>query len=431
VKLPQPGEGDVLVRDELMFPGTPTKPPEPAIDLVRAYVRTAPLKLATRLRTVRTSWAMQDGDEKPLATVVDDEVSVLEGRRVAERFREIEVELAAGASETVFAPILEVLGAAGARETSRTPKVVRALMPRSAEPPEIQPEEPGHDATVQEIVRAAFAGSAVRMLRHDAGVRLGEEPEAVHQARVAARRLRSDLRTFRSILDPEWTNGLRAELGWLGAELGAVRDLDVLGERLRSESLALPDSDAAAVPRLLDRLRSARDADRAALLSAMREPRYLALLDRVVAAAGEPAILPDVAGQRADRALGTLMNGPWGHLRHTCEALGPSSSDAELHQARIRAKRVRYAAETLVPVFGKPARRFANRAARLQEVLGKHQDSVMAVAWLRQQTGGTTSSVAFTAGELAGIEARHQAAARTSWPPAWRALSSKKVRFWT
>ena len=116
------------------------------------------------------------------------------------------------------------------------------------------------------------------------------------------------------------------------------------------------------------------------------------------------------------------MDSPWGHLKKLCDALGPDSADAELHEARIRAKRVRYAAEVLTPVFGKPARTFARRAETLQQVLGSHQDAVMAIAWLREQAGGATPRVAFTAGRLAGIEATvrdeaRRAARRLGRPP--------------
>ena len=231
-------------------------------------------------------------------------------------------------------------------------------------------------------------------------------------------------------MDPEWDADLRGELGWLADELGPVRDLDVLGQQLRAQVATLPDTDSGAAPKLLERLRVQREEARAALLSAMREDRYAALLDRVVAAAADPAVLPEVADRRARDLLGELMTGPWNHLERSCEGLGPASVDGELHEARIRAKRARYAAEALLPVAPKRARRFAKRAAALQDVLGRHQDAVVAAAWLREQAAGTTARTAFTAGELASIEARSQRAARKQWPRAWSALADPKVRFW-
>ena len=85
-------------------------------------------------------------------------------------------------------------------------------------------------------------------------IRIGEDPEGVHQARVATRRLRSDLRTFGPVLDERWSEDLRAELRWLGAALGKVRDADVLTELLRSASTELPDEQGSGAEPLFRRL---------------------------------------------------------------------------------------------------------------------------------------------------------------------------------
>src|SRR5207302_4535692 len=94
VKLPDPGGGNgLLSRMEHTFPGPPTRPPEAALDLVRVYVRTAPVVPVARMRTVRRVVALHSADGQRLAEIDDDEVSVYDGRRVAARFREIEVEV--------------------------------------------------------------------------------------------------------------------------------------------------------------------------------------------------------------------------------------------------------------------------------------------------------------------------------------------------
>jgi CHAD domain-containing protein len=434
VKLPQPDgqiqEQGLIVRQEHTFEAGPGKPPAPALDLVRAFVRSEPVSLSVRLQTLRRRTELIAADDTPVAEVVDDEVSVLDGRRVVGRFRELEVELAPGSDDRIVRSALGRLRKEGAESSTPLPKHVRALQPRSTQPPDVAPMEVGRDATVLEMVRAALSGSAARLIRSDPVVRLDQDPEGVHQARVATRRLRSDLRTFRSLVDPEWDAGLREELGWLADELGPVRDLDVLEQRLRAQVAALPDTDSGSAPKLLERLRVQREEARAALLSALREDRYAILLDRVVAAASDPALVSGLADRRARDLLGDLMSGPWAHLERSCQGLAPTSVDGELHQARIRAKRVRYASEALVPVAPKRARVFAKRAAALQEVLGQHQDAVVASAWLREQAVGSTARVAFAAGELAGVEARSQVRARKRWPRAWAELADPKVLFW-
>ncbi|HEY6567515.1 MAG TPA: CYTH and CHAD domain-containing protein, partial [Actinomycetota bacterium] len=434
VKLPQAvgqlHDLGVIVRQEHTFESGPGKPPAEALDLVRAFVRSEPVSLSVRLQTVRRRTELIGADDSAVAEVVDDEVSVLDGRRVVGRFRELEVELAPGSDDGILRSALGRLRKEGAEPSTPLPKHVRALQPRSTLPPDVQPIPIGRDATVTQMVRAALSESASRLIRSDPVVRLDQDPEGVHQARVATRRLRSDLRTFRALLDPEWDAGLRGELRWLTEELGPVRDLDVLEQRLRSQVATLPEGDSTSAPKLLERLRVQREEARAELLSAMREDRYVALLDRVVAAASEPMVLSGVADRVARDLLGDLMAGPWNHLQKSCEALGPASVDGELHEARIRAKRARYASEALLPVAPKRARRFAKRAAALQDVLGQHQDAVVAAAWLREQALGTTARVAFTAGELASVEARSQRTARKQWPKAWAALADPKVRFW-
>jgi CHAD domain-containing protein len=240
--------------------------------------------------------------------------------------------------------------------------------------------------------------------------------------------MRSDLRTFRDALDPAWGGGLRDELRWLGRELGAVRDAEVLRERLGGRAEALDADDRRAAEALLHRLDERQSAAREELVSSMREPRYVKLLDALVEGASEPAVLPEVAGAKASEALRPALEAPWKHLEAAMETAGQDPTDANLHAARIRAKRIRYAAEAVSPVFGKRARAFAEAAVELQDVLGEHQDAVVAGAWLRE--AARSGSDAFVAGELAAIEAQAATASREAVPAAWKALSRKRLRFW-
>jgi CHAD domain-containing protein len=431
VKLPEGRHGALLVRAEHVFPGDARRPPAEAVDLVRAFVRSGEVAPVVRMRTMRRPIELRDPQGEPLAELVDDEVQVLDGRRIAARFREVEVELAEGADAKLLDRVVDRLAGAGAEAADPTPKYLRALAGRDGQlGPELATPQLDGDAPVAALLRHDLAAGTERLFRHEAAVRLGEDPEAVHQARVATRRLRSTLRTFRSLLEPDWTRRLRDELKWLADLLGAVRDADVLLARFEGHLAALPQADAAAGRRLLRRLTRRRAADHRRLLQAMGQPRYATLLDDLVAAAGAPALLPG-ADQPAAEVMPPLVAKPWRRLRKTVRAAGDDPTDDELHQIRIRAKRARYAAEAVEPVIGKPAERFADAAADLQDVLGDHHDAVVAEAWLRQAAArATRDDEALAAGLLVAAERADAAATRAAWRKAWRALDKKKLRSW-
>jgi len=424
VKLPEGEAGPALVRRELGFDGPAGAIPAGVGELVRAYVRSSRLAPAARVRSRRTVVEIVDGEGERVAEVVDDDVhtEVGPGKR---RFRELEVEVDERAGPEVLDALVGALVAAGATVAEPVPKVVRALGPAAEAPPELVVPRLGPKSTAADVVRAAFIGSAVRILQHDPGVRIGDDPEDVHQARVGARRLRSDLRTFRSLLVESWREPLEAELRWLGQELGAVRDADVLLERLRRDAALLPERDARAVAAILRQLVRQREAARASMLAALSSERYVALLDRLVEAVQAPQTLP-VAGKRAGPVMATLAQGPWKRLQRGVKDLGDDPPDEELHQVRIYAKRARYAAEAAAGVVGKPAAAFAKAVAGLQGVLGDHQDAVVAEAWLR----ANSRMAALVAGELIAVQRQQAAACRAAWPEAWKRARAKRLRKW-
>ncbi len=427
VKLPAGRRDAALERHELHVDGEPGDPPETAIDLVHALVRRAPLRVVARLNTVRSCVALRDDDGKRVGELVDDEVSLLEGARLAARFRELEVEIEESADDSLPAALVARLRAAGAGHPDPVPKIVRALGPRAADPADV-PEPPPLDfaSTASEVVHAAIIRSTRRLIDHDPGVRLGRDPESVHQARVATRRLRSDLRTFRALLDTEWSEPLRDELKWLGGALGSVRDTEVLLERLEGRLAELPPSDVDDGKALLAQLGSQREHARAELLDAMRSDRYFALLDALADAASAPRFVPDLDD---DLELADVVRAPWRKLRKAADAIDEDSSDRDLHLVRIRAKRVRYAAEAVAEALGKDARKFAEGAESVQDLLGEHQDAIVAADWLRHHAG-TGRATSFVAGELVAMERDAAHRAREEWPEVWRKARRKKLRRW-
>jgi CHAD domain-containing protein len=429
VKLPEGDEGPALVRRELTFEGPADHVPVAAASLVRAYVRGAPLVPVARIRTRRDGVDLLDGEGAVVAEVVDDEVSVLHGGRVAARFREVEVEVGDRAPDGLLEGVLARLRAAGAGAPDRTPKVIRALGHRALAPPEVEPVTLGRKATAADVVRQAIGVAVTRILRHDPGVRIGDDPEDVHQARVGARRLRSDLRTFADVLDEAWLAGMRDELRWLGGALGAVRDADVLADRLRRHAATLPELDPAGLAPVFRRVAGQREAARGELLAVLDSPRYATLLDWLVTAARTPPV-GDGADRRAVEVVPRLVARPWRRLRSAVEALPKKPPDDDLHAVRILAKRARYAADAATPLVGKRAAAFAAALAGLQGVLGDHQDAVVAEGWLREALDGADPAVSPAVAALMALQRQEAAACRKAWPKAWERASAKKLRAW-
>ena len=286
-----------------------------------------------------------------------------------------------------------------------------------------------HAPTVAEVVRTAIAKSAAQLEAHERGVLDGDDPHAVHQARVATRRLRSDLRTFEPFLDEAWAANLRGEVRWRPWELGAVRDVEVMRDRLRGHAEQLPPGDADTVGHVLRRLDADREAARAILLASMRSTRYAELRAALAEAAKRPR-LSRRAGKRPERALGQVVRDRWKKLKGAVDKLGPHPADEALHAVRIRAKRCRYAAEACAPVFGKPARRFAREMAAVQDILGEHHDGVVAGAWLAKTAQECSPGEAFALGRLAEIEHRAAADARSEFTHVWRRARRQRLRAW-
>ena len=419
--------GALHVERERRFAASPTVPAG-ALDLLTGFTRGAACKPVLHTRTDRHDVGLASAEGALIGRLRDDLVTVMEGRRIAARFREIVATgVGVNGEGTAMGAVVAALCDSGAVPAHLAPTAVRAIgAPANAPPDVAAPRVSRHDSAAVAI-RAAIAASVSRLILHDAAVRDGSDPEGVHQARVATRRLRSDLRTFLPLLDPVWTEHLRDQLREIADLLGAVRDTDVLLGRLRSAAGSLSIADQAAAGSALEALQRDRDRARIDLLAWMRSRRYTALLDDLVAAANDPHTSSEASGDAAV-LLPPLAAGPWRKLRRLVRELGPDPEDAELHQVRIRAKRARYAAEAVTPVARHAVAGFADAVAGVQEVLGEHADAVVAEAWLRR-AGDTTDPMVL--GELVGLQRAAAAAARAAWPRAWKAAQRAHPRSWT
>jgi CHAD domain-containing protein len=400
LKLPR---GDA--RAELEEPGPPARPPSKFLDLLVAHLRGTELVRVARLRTRRQS-VRADGAE-----IVDDSVAVLEGQRVTGRFRELEVELLDG-DEEALRRLEKALRKAGAETGDATPKLYRVL--DLAYP--VEGEALPADATPADVLRLALREQYARLLTHDPGTRLGADPEDLHQMRVATRRARAYLRAAKPLLVSEWAKELRDELGWLGSELGAARDLDVLLEHVREEVAALGDG-GGQLAGLVDALERDRAAARSAAVAALSDERYFALLDRLENA--DPAVEPE-----ADETFADLWWAQFKRTRKGFADLDAKSRDEELHAGRILAKRARYSAELAEHELGKRGEKFLDAAKRLQDVLGEHQDAAVAEERIADWAEGEPAA-ADAAARLLERERDRRKEAREDWPKAWKRFAKK------
>jgi CHAD domain-containing protein len=428
---------DRETRQELRCPLGPegSGPPEELHDLVLSLTRSAHLEPVATLRTERAVHELLDPEGEVLAELTDDSVSVLDGGHIAARFRELEVELRSGGPE-LLDTMEATLGAAGAVPGGYVSKVGRALGPLASAPPDVvEPAELSVESMAGEVVRAHLARNVLALLEQDRRVRL-DEPDAVHQMRVAARRIRSGLKTFGPLVDEAWSTSLREEVAWVAGILGDVRDREVLRERLLFDLAevqeAAPDIDTSATAQVIDRtLTDEAAAARAGVLEVLRSPRYLHLLDELVLAAQQPR-LTDAADRAASQALPPLVGRAWRRLNKRAHALRKANDDVHWHEARIAAKQARYACEALVPVFGKPARRLAEQLEKVTELLGEHQDAAVAAATVRRLSAGRRVSgpMGFALGLLHGRERDGVLAARHRFRKIWPEVSDRRWRGW-
>jgi CHAD domain-containing protein len=264
-----------------------------------------------------------------------------------------------------------------------------------------------------------------------------DEPDAVHQMRVATRRLRATLRTFGMVIPRPRSEKVAADLKWLGGLLGAARDGEVLPAHLQASLRPTPPEllIGPVLARVQGHFAPARAAARTELLEALDSPRYASLLGDLDQLSHEPPLGPQAgapardvlpaAVRRAYRQAHKRMR----RARHTPEG---QPKDVALHQARKSARRARYAAEAARPAIGKQARRFSRQMKKVQSVLGEHQDSVVARQAARDLGIGAhlAGENAFTYGLLHEREAHQASHLQAQSRHIWKHASRPRYRHW-
>ncbi|AXB42036.1 CYTH and CHAD domain-containing protein [Amycolatopsis albispora] len=414
-------------REEITLPLGESDGEVPAelAELVRGHSRGEELIAIAGLRTVRYSVELADADGRVLATLTDDHVTGEAAGAVArlDQWRELELELAADADDQTMAVLAELVADAGAVPSEWPSKLRRLIGDLLAEPPS---PRPGKRASAGEVVLHYLRTQVDAMRRHDAGVRRDTE-DSVHQMRVAMRRLRSALGSFRRVLDRDAVQGLREELKWLGGELGPVRDNEVLHAGLAKQVAELPrELTIGPVATYLDTYCEQRgEQAKAAALTALNSTRYLELLRALDALLDDPPLTAK-ANRPARKELRHAVHRADRRLRRAVAALTDAEDrDAALHEVRKKAKQARYTADAVRPVAGKKLNTWRKRVKAVQSTLGDHHDSVVARAELVRLAvaADRDGHSSFSYGVLHGRNAVAAAALDEEFGTRWRRVT--------
>jgi len=328
----------------------------------------AALKPVIRTRFLRSSWQIDHHNTR--IEVVLDEGAVTAGRKRT-ALTELELELKRGKAASLF-DLAEAIGRAVPLRLGTMSKSERGYALREG--------RLGRPAKADPVTLATAAGEgeafravAFACLRHfrfnEIALLAGPDPEALHQARVALRRLRSALSLFRGTGRGSDYQHLREELRWFAGQFGDARNFDVL-----LAGTAIPDDEA-----LRQKLAAERDKAYRRVLKALASARARALMLRL-------ALWLELGGwrfkPRAARPVGELaerqLDRQWRKVRRRGAALGTLDADAE-HELRIDVKKLRYAAEFLASLYPDGRRgRFIAALKELQEQLGVANDARLA-----------------------------------------------------
>jgi CHAD domain-containing protein len=424
-------------REELRIPlgQSLRRPPAELVSLTRVYTRGADLAPVAELTTRRRRWVLADSAGRSLAELVDDHVSArtMGAQTTTVAWREVEVELGEHGQQKVLDRIERRLLKVGAQRAGSASKLGRLL---AEQLPERAPAKPGSARSAGEVVLAYLDAQARQLRRYDPLVRR-DAPDAVHQMRVAARRMRSALQAFGRVIGRDQTRELTAELKWVAGELSGARDAEVIAERVAELLTHVPDElKLGPIDAAMTRAFERRAAEaRAVGLAALDSDRYLELHERIDALLADPPLTAR-ASRKAKRELPKSIRRAYRRVEsRMAEAQRqPAGEDCDraLHETRKAAKRLRYATEAAAPRLGKPAARLRKRLKSVQSLLGDHQDAAVLRPVLRELAGQAhlEGGNGFTYGLLYAAEGARAERAEHELPPAWKRMRKRTNTAW-
>ena len=441
-----PSEGGLRRRREISEPiegvETPKGIPGPVGERVRRLAGSADLRPLFEVRTRRRTFALctetpssgeivedGSGNIRPqnseqdgiVAEIALDESEIFANGGASTHLSRVEVEVGSDAAlHDGVGDFVEVLRDALKLHPTRTSKFRTGLSVAGLSPavaPDLGPTKIDATKSAGEVAFAILRRHFAAMLAHEPGVRLGEDPEELHDMRVATRRLRAALKLYSDFL-PKRSERYERDLRWVAGTLGEVRDLDVYLQGLCEES----SRNGEVLEQVIALLRERRVEARKRMLEALDSNRYerlLASFSGTLRRGRNPGPIDPILEAAPD-----LLRDRYKKVRKAANTLSEDSPPEHYHELRKKGKRLRYALEPLQEIYGKSAQKMVKLLKKAQDDLGDHQDLIVACG-LMEELGAARDrppQVAFTMGSMAERNGREASEIRAGF------LGSKPLR---
>ncbi len=437
LKWPAEAMEGVFARGEIEFPVAKLQPDLKLFDgemaeKLRELLGDNPLEAKYETRVTRVTRLVSHGAAQIEAAFDEGVIAVGERSRP---LCELELELKSGEARELyeFAALVADSLPLVLDIVSKAERAFHFAKGSAPAPLKMRPAALPPEVILDEGVARVALGCCDHFIANWAALRDGDDPEAIHQMRVALRRLRAALAMFRRVIPCGEFELFRAEARDLATVMGPARDCDALRELVESGPLAHFGERKDFSP-LLDALEQRRVSDyqqARAMLASKRPTLFVLKLNAFVARRGwrnalsveELSILTGTIDVFASQALEQLNSRVLKRGKNLAEL-----PDAQRHRARIALKNLRYGAEFFAPCFDntRNAAAFIRATAQLQNVLGAHNDAASADHFLSQLHD---SGAARAAGLVTGWYARGAVIADEELAQDWKHFKRIKP-FW-
>jgi len=399
---------------------------------VHAVSGAHPLQPLFEVHTSRQLYAVHAAnDEKPLGEIALDETVISRPHGQPQTsIQRVEVEALTDAHESLQT-LVKALRTGCSLEAASDTKFsqgLRSVGLAPAPPPELAPTAVNASMQIDEVALANLRRYLSAWDLHEPGARLGDDPEELHDLRVAGRRLDAILRQFRAYL-PASLVRIRPTLKKVLRALGEARDLDVALLELDAFARELSEADQANLEALQEHLRSERARARTRMLSLLDSSAVQKDLGQLRLELAAPSSANEVPGAPALEVVPQLIRTRYKKVRKGANALTPGSPMDSYHAVRGSVKKLRYVLESVAVIFGKPASGMVRSLRRWQEKLGTQQDADVAGQRLQALAAappkGLPPETLFLMGRLAAHYADSASKARKRHPRAYRKVRGR------